>query len=171
MFNRFILLAGVFLAGCATVPDGEYRPAGGQERAAFAKADLAISPAAVRAGFAALQGRDVAWAGIIKDIQYKETERTIQVAFMVEHRHFDWKERGGKKPFQLSAGGDGAFVAGWTVAKPTSIGYLKTLAAPGDLLIVYGAPYRIAADGAIQLTATAVRPIAAEKVALGEPAE
>ena len=165
--RHLVLLGLLSLVGCASVEQGSYRPVKGKEKQAFARADRDVSPADVRKDFQALENTEVAWAGIIKDVQFNETERTIQVAFQIEHRGFDWKNHGGGKPFRLSAEGDGLFRAGWVVDKPTRISYLKMLAAPGDMLIVYGKPYRMK-DWVIQLSATAIRPVRAGDYSVAE---
>ena len=157
--GQLIVVFGVVVfSGCATVEQGAYHPDSGNEKRAFAQANRDLSPADVKNDFQTLRNSKLAWAGIIKDVQYKETERTIQVAFEVEHRHFDWKDHGGGKPYHLSVEGDGIFIVGWEVDKPTRISYLKSLAKPGDMLIAYGKPYRVT-DGVVQLAATAVRPV------------
>jgi len=156
----FVMLCAIlFLVGCATVEKGAYPPKSSKEKKAFAQASREIQPKDVRADFHAAEKSVMAWAGVIKDIQYKETERTVQVAFKVDHRNFDWKDHGGSTPYQLSAEGDGIFLAGWTVQKPTRISYLKTLSKPGDMLIVYGTPYRMTGGSLIQLKASAIRSI------------
>jgi len=118
-----------------------------------------------------MREQEVAWAGVIEDVQYRETERTVQVAFRVDHRSFDWKNHGGSRPYQLSKKGDGVFMAGWVVQKPTRISFLKTLSRPGDMIIVYGTPYRMK-KGIIQLSASAIRPISEKdySIAVAEPA-
>lgn len=141
------------LAGCATMDDGAYRPKSYKEKQAFAIADRSVTPQQVRTNFHGHVETEVAWAGIIKDIRYKEEERVIQVAFQVEHRDFDWTQ-----PIRISAEGQGEFVVGWSARKPNTITHLKSLAKPGDMLIAYGKPYQMKAD-IIQLAATAVRPI------------
>ncbi|MBT8046039.1 MAG: hypothetical protein KJN67_02620, partial [Pontiella sp.] len=148
--KRQLFIGCMLLAGCTTFNDGLYRPVSGREKKAFARADQAISPADVRRDFDTFNTREVAWAGIIKDIRFKETERTIQVAFQVEHRHFDWLTHTGRAGYRLSAAGDGEFMVGWSVRKPTSVGRLMAQAKPGYMLVAYGKPYRIM-DGVIQL--------------------
>ena len=152
------VLGALLLAGCATIEKGAYHPRSGKEKQAFARANRDVTPSAVKKDFQTLKNSELAWAGVIKDVQYKETERTIQVAFEVDHRHFDWKDYGGGEPYRLSIEGDGIFIVGWVVDKPTRISYLKSLAKPGDMLIAYGKPYRMT-DGVVQLAATAVRPV------------
>jgi hypothetical protein len=166
---RYVVLFGLLsLVGCASVEQGAYRPVKSKEKQAFARADRGVAPADVKKNFRALENTEVAWAGIIKDVQFNETERTFQVAFEVEHRGFDWKDHGGGAPFRLSSEGDGLFRAGWVVDKPTRISYLKMLAGPGDMLIVYGKPYRMK-DWVIQLAATAIRPVRDSDFIVVEP--
>jgi hypothetical protein len=148
---------------------GPYRAGSTRERQALKVADRSVAPADVRADFHAFEDTVVAWAGIIEDIRFKETERTVQVAFRLRHCGFDWIDRGGAQPYRATETGQGTFLAGWTVGKPTRIGYLKTLAQPGDLLLVYGRPYRMV-GGIVQLSAEAVRPIGADEVLFAEEA-
>ncbi len=155
----WIVLGGLVLVGCASVEPGAYKPRYNKEKVAFSEADHSIAPADVRANFHILETRTVAWVGVIKEVQFKETERTIQVAFWVDHRPFDWKNHGGRTPYQLASVGDGEFVAGWEVQKPARISKLKTLAKPGYMILVYGTPYQMK-GGVIQLKASAVRPVA-----------
>ena len=165
---RLAFFFGLLLvAGCASTKNGEYRPAKSREKEAFAVADRTVSPNDVRAGFRGLEATEVAWAGIITDVQFEEKERKYQVAFEVEHRPFDWQNHGGSQPFHLGSKGEGAFVAGWYANKPTSIWRLRQLADVGDMIIVYGKPYRMR-DGVIQLAATAIRPIKAEDFEVAE---
>jgi hypothetical protein len=161
------VVALLILSGCATVGERAYSPAKSREKKAFVRADRSIAPLTVQTNFDAFLDAEVAWAGIITDVQYNETERTVQVAFEVEHRGFDWINHGGKRPFQLGAKGDGMFRTGWEVDKPTRISYLKLLAAPGDMIIVYGKPYRMK-EGVVQLAATALRPIKEERFSIRE---
>ncbi len=152
-----MIFAGLLiLTGCATMEDGVYRPKSSKEKAAFSKAVKDVSPADVRQNFRALESTEMAWAGVIKDIQFKETERTIQVAFQIDHRSFDWTDHGGDKPYRLSSTGDGVFVAGWIVRKPTTIGKLKTEAKAGYMMLVYGKPYQMK-EGVIQVSTSALR--------------
>ncbi len=167
--KRLFFAGLMLLAGCATYEDGRYRPVTGTEKEVFARADQRITPSDVRQNFDAFKTNDVAWVGIIKDIRFKETERTIQVAFQVEHRHFDWLTHDGAAAYHLSAEGEGEFMVGWSVRKPTSIGRLKAQAKPGYMLVAYGTPYRII-DGVIQLAATAVRPVSAGQFTISDNA-
>ncbi|WP_372808225.1 hypothetical protein [Pontiella sp.] len=154
-----VLVAAVLVvSGCASVGERGYRPATHAEKKAFARADRSVSPQAVRSDFVSYGGMEVAWAGIIKNVQYSETERTYLIAFEVEHCGFDWTERGGTEPFRLTAPGEGTFTAGWYANKPTRVSYLQLLAAPGDMLIVYGKPHQMK-NGVVQLAATAIRPV------------
>ena len=156
-FWRLVFVLAV--AGCASMEKAvDYRPKSSREKQAVFRADREVSPDDVRADFHAHERTEIAWAGVIRDIQFKETERTIQVAFDIEHRGFDWKDHGGSVPYRLSPEGQGRFVAGWTVDKPARIDYLRSLAKPGCMILVYGKPYRMA-DGVIQIAATSVRPI------------
>jgi hypothetical protein len=155
---KHILILGCLLlaVGCTSVDPKPYRPKGGREKAAFTRVDRLIGPKLVLEDFETHRDVEVAWAGIIEDIQYNETERTIQVAFKVGHRGFDWIDHGGGRPYQLSGVGEGHFVAGWVVPKPASINYLKALAGAGDMIVIYGKPYQVK-DDVIQLAATALR--------------
>jgi hypothetical protein len=158
---KWLSMALVLLvAGCASVGGRSYHPAKSVEKKAFARADRSISPNAVRADYVSYRGTEVAWAGIIKNVQYSETERTYLIAFEVEHCGFDWMEHGGNETFRLTSPGEGTFTAGWYANKPTRVSYLKLLAAPGDMLIVYGKPHQMK-NGVVQLAATAIRPVKA----------
>ncbi len=154
----------LLLAGCATYEKGGYHPKSAAEKKAFARATRNVNPDIVRNDFNAWAGIEVAWAGVIKEIDFKEAERAIHAAFYVEHRHFDWSD----KPYRLAAGGEGEFVAGQAVPKPAAISRLKTLAKLGDMVIVYGMPVRMR-NGIIQLKATSIRPISADDFTIAEP--
>ena len=160
MYRYLVFLSVLLSFGCASVKESAYKPYKTREKKAFSRADRAVEIIDVQTNFQAYVGTEVAWAGIIEDIQFKETERTIQVAFSVEHREFDWVDHGGGVPYQLSAEGQGGFKAGWVVDKPARISYLKALAKPGYMIVIYGKPYRME-NGVVQLAATAVRPIKA----------
>ncbi|MDF7825036.1 hypothetical protein P4B35_13520 [Pontiellaceae bacterium B12227] len=168
MFRSLVLLSVLLVFGCASVQEGAYEPYKSREKKAFARADRSVEIIDVQTNFYAYVETEVAWAGLIEDIQFKETERTIQVAFSIEHRAFDWLDHGGAMPYQLSAEGQGSFRAGWTVDKPARISHLKTLAKPGYMIVIYGKPYRME-GGVIQLAATAVRPIKNTQFAAGVP--
>ncbi|MDZ8119788.1 hypothetical protein [Pontiella agarivorans] len=154
----FILLISGVLAGCASTGPRAYKPYKSREKKAFGRADRAVNFHDVKTNFQAYAETEVAWAGIIDDIQFKETERTIQVAFDIDYRDFDWKYHKRGNPYRLSAESGGRIKAGWTVDKPARISYLKTLAKPGYMIVVYGRPWDLD-DDTIQLAATAVRPI------------
>ena len=168
MYRYVVMLAVVLSWGCASMEDTSYKPYKNREKKAFSRADRSISILDVQTNFQAHVGTELAWAGIIEDVQYKETERTIQVAFKVEHREFDWMDHGGGTPYHLAAEGQGSFRAGWIVDKPARISHLKTLAKPGDMIVVYGQLYRME-DGVVQLAATAVRPIKTADFKVGVP--
>jgi hypothetical protein len=159
--KNLALMGVLVLVGCTTIDTGTYRPKSGKEKAAFARSVSDVSPSDVQKDFHSLETTEMVWAGVISDIQFKETERTVQVAFQIDHRSFDWKDYGGGKPYRLSAEGDGPFVAGWTVDKPTSIAKLKAQAKPGYMILVYGKPYQMR-GGVVQLSATALRLIKAD---------
>lgn len=162
MLKWMPLLVLPILAGCASTETKEYKPYKNREKKAYARADRSVGFSDVRTNFQAHVETEVAWAGIIRDIQFKETERTIQVAFEVEYRDFDWMESRAGTPYSLSAESAGSFKAGWTVEKPARISYLRTLAKPGYMIVIYGKPWRRVHD-TIQLAATAVRPIKESK--------
>ncbi|MDF7808504.1 hypothetical protein P4E94_13715 [Pontiellaceae bacterium B12219] len=163
MIKRIALLGVVFLSGCAMRRDTAYRPYKSREKKAFVQADRSIALADVQTNFNAYVTNEVVWAGVIKDVRFKETERTVQVAFEVDQRAFNWK-----KPYQLSAEGEGVFRAGWVVDKPTRISVLQGRAQPGYMIVVYGKPFRVQ-DGIVQLAATAVRPIKTSKYKVDPP--
>jgi hypothetical protein len=169
MIRQSICFSLLLLVGCSTVRDKAYRPGVGAEKKAFSFAQLDISPDDVRQNFHELERKEVAWAGVISEIDYKQKEDAVLVAFLIKHRDFDWTDHGGKVPYRLSATGSGDFAAGWSVKMPTKISYLKTLAKPGDMIIVYGKPYRMK-SGVIQIAATAVRPIPADEFQVLSPA-
>jgi hypothetical protein len=163
MIKRIALLGVMILSGCATQGPKNYRPHKGCEKEVFAQADRSISLAEVKTNFNAYVTNEVAWAGIIEDVQFKETERTVQVAFEVDQREFNWET-----PYRLSDEGDGRFRAGWVIDKPTRISVLKSQAKPGYMIIIYGKPFQMQ-NGVIQLAATAVRPIKTGKFEINLP--
>ncbi|QBG47533.1 hypothetical protein EGM51_09065 [Verrucomicrobia bacterium S94] len=152
----FVLLVSGMLAGCASTGSKVYKPHSSREKKAFVRADRSVTFADVQTNFQTYLETEVAWAGVIRGIEFKETERTIQVAFDIDYHDFDWRNYGGGKPYRLAAENGGRFKAGWTVDKPTRISYLKTLAKPGYMILVYGKPWR-RDDTAVLLAATAVR--------------
>lgn len=156
MFRGWGLLVLLALAGCASTDSKDYSPRKSREKKAHARTDFSISFADVKTNFQSYAGAEVAWAGIIGDIQFKETERTIQVAFEIEQREFDWKKYGTGEPYRLSTESAGRIKAGWIVDKPARISFLKTLAKPGYMIVIYGKPWKRNGDE-IQLAATAVR--------------
>jgi len=158
MFRVLGLLVVLGLVGCASTESKDYRPYKSREKKAYARADRSVSFEDVKTNFQAHVETEVAWAGIINDIQFKEMERTIQVAFDIDQRAFDWQKHGDGKSYKLSATSGGNLTAGWTVDKPARISYLQTLAKPGYMIVIYGKPWKRIGDR-IQLAATAVRPI------------
>jgi hypothetical protein len=158
-----ITALALLMAGCSTPGLRDYRPQNGREVQLLGKAVRTITPADVRKDFSGNAATLVVWVGIIKKIEFRETERTIQVAFLLDHRRFDWLEhREDDAPYHLSEKGAGEFTAGWTVNKPTRINYLKSLSEPGDALVVYGTPYSIK-NGIVRLDASHVRVLPKEK--------
>ena len=107
--KRFLILSLLTVAGCSTFHETDYHPKSSKEKKAYVTAVRGIPLSYVQDDLERHLGVEVGWAGIIKDIQFKETERTIQVAFEVEHREFDWRDHGGGRPYHLSAKGDGLF--------------------------------------------------------------
>ncbi len=165
---KYAVLLGFFvLTGCASKV-GEYAPKSKVEGAAFASADLSITPEAVRKNFEEYRGTNVAWAGIIREVDYKETERTIQVAFLVDQHDFDWKLHKGDQPFKLESERGGPFAAGWEVKKPTRASLLRKQAGPGDMLIAYGQPVKVRA-GVIQLKTDQIRAVKIDEVQFTDP--
>lgn len=158
--KHILILCLVAVTGCSTlIKEKDYQAKSRKEKQAFERAVKGIPLSYVQRDFWSYSAVELAWGGIIKDVQFKESERTILVAFEVEYRDFDWVDYGGLKPYRLSGAGGGLFMAGWKVPKPARISYLKTLAKPGDMILVYGTPYLMSEDGVVQLKATAVRPI------------
>lgn len=159
MSMGWALLGLLVLAGCASKTGfTAYKPYKDRERRAFERADFSAAFADVQTNFQRYAETEVAWAGIIRRVRFHETERTIQAAFEIEQRGFDWKKYSAGEPYQLSAVSAGTIKAGWTVDKPSRISYLKSLAKPGCMIVVYGKPWQCAGDE-IQLAASAVRPI------------
>jgi hypothetical protein len=163
MMIRVALIGVIFLSGCAMQRNTAYRPYKSREKKAFSQADRSIGLMEVQTNFNAYVTNEVVWAGIIEDVQFKETERTVQVAFEVDQRDFNWE-----KPYQLSAEGEGRFRAGWVIDKPTRISVLQSRAQPGYMIIIYGKPFKMQ-NGVVQLAATAVRPIKTSKFSVDLP--
>jgi hypothetical protein len=150
-----LFLSIVVLAGCATVDKHSYNPVSPQETAAFTRADRSLGPGDVSRDFEALKDAELAWAGVIKAVKFKENGDNVFVAFRVEHRHFDWSG----KPYLLSSEGDGEFMSGQSLTKSDNIEFLRATMLPGSMLIVYGKPLRVSESGMIQLSASSIRPV------------
>lgn len=160
------VLSIALVTGCASTGTKPYQPTSPTEKEAFSIADKTISMEDVRANFNAYKrDSEIAWAGIIKKVQFAEKERSVQVGFVIEHHDFDWTKHSSGPEFQLSKESSGTFLAGWVVQKPTRISYLKQLAKPGDMIIVYGKPHRIKGS-TIHIIASAIHPIPAKEFTL-----
>lgn len=161
-------MAVVLLAGCSTVKTGSYRPDSPKERTAYRRASKMIALADVQEDRGAYLEQMVAWAGVIEDVKFRQTERAVQIAFSVRQHDFDWLEPQGEALYELSTESDGIFFAGLSVPMPTQISYLKGLAEKGDMLIVYGKP--VPGNGTVQLRAKTVRAIDRQDFAIIDPA-
>lgn len=169
MKNRFlkIVYPGVFLClmltGCATTSTESkpYVPASSEEADALKAADVYTSPNMIRKNFYAYAGKELGWAGIIRNIKFIDQERVVQVAFLVEHHYFDWKEHGGSVPYRLLPGSEGLFATAWSIEKPTDIRRLKMQVKEGDMLLVYGKIYNMK-KGVVRISPTFVHPIPAK---------
>jgi hypothetical protein len=167
-WGGLVVLCGIMLtAGCANKPKAlrPYVPTSDKEAEAFAKTDFSLTFSQVAKEIDFHVVTDIAWTGIIEDIDFREQRDRVQVALRVREHAFDWIDRGTDTGrYYLSQASAGYFMAGIDVMKPTSIQRLKRQASVGDMIIVYGHPRILHEDGTIQIKAFSVRPIPADQV-------
>lgn len=132
------LVVLLLLGGCVR----NYSPQSSWESQEFQRSDFTIHPNDVR--FKLSQWRDfqIAWAGIIQEVEFYQTESSYEVILLMEHHYFDWKEENFEpdQMYYLSSVGQGLFQTNWYLKKSADLEYFKSRFTVGNLAIVYALP-------------------------------
>lgn len=138
--------------------DQPYQPATKPEKLEFANDRLDVYPDDVRKNPTNFAGVPMVWAGIIRSIDATEedTGSKIRAKTVFEHHYFDWVEDKGGRHLQLAVSprGEGMFRATWFMNKTVfdaTAADAEKFAAPGDLVIFYGQPEKVDADGTVDM--------------------
>ena len=70
--KHFLFLCLILVAGCSTYDNSDYRPKTAKEKEAFPRANKNVQPSDVQKDFEQFRYTEIAWAGIIEDIQFKD---------------------------------------------------------------------------------------------------
>lgn len=128
----------LFISGCVR----NYSPQSPWENREFENSDFTIHPNDIRFNVSLWKDFQLAWAGIIQESEFYETETSYEVILLMEHHYFDWKEENFEpdQMYYLSAFGQGLFQTNWNLKKSADLEYFKTRFAVGNLAIVYALP-------------------------------
>jgi hypothetical protein len=126
------------LSGCTT----RYKPVSPREAEVFSRSTFNIYPDDVRKNLAAHRDATMAWAGILKSIEFGDDAENPYSKFVVEHHYFDWLDDSSvqKAHFFLSPRGEGLFQATWPMKKEWDLNAMRQQVVPGSMFVVYGKP-------------------------------
>lgn len=156
-FILFLMLAAPFLFACAS--GKPYKPIDRFETLEFSRAAIEVTPEMVRSHLSDYTNTVVAWVGVIKKTEAFEDGKNFQIrnVSLIEHRYYDWiKNRAkSKAPHEVSTRGQGLFRVEWflnrLIPEATS-DEAESLAAPDKVVVVYGIPEKVEADGTVVLS-------------------
>ena len=155
-YRRLFLILFVLISltslGCPGIVPGSKPYEGLSEREAdhFNRSQRDISPSAVRSRIAQYQSTEVAWPGLIKEVELIEKEGKLEAQLLVEYYHYDWILDYGvqmEKIF-LYPQREGLFATTCSFRPDASSSkQFRSYAEVGNLLILYGTPQRV--DGQV----------------------
>jgi hypothetical protein len=155
-FAVLLLLAAPFLVSCSN-PRKPYTPSEGFEQIEYRHATVGVYPDEIRANLDKYTNMVVAWAGIVKDTRARDLiSGQFEVATLVEHHYFNWEENRKTDPFEyfVSPRGEGQFKFKWESPRESAAettADIDKYAGPGKMIVVYGIPKSVDADGTINL--------------------
>ena len=138
------LVGGVMLVGRRGLPGAyAYRPASPREERAIASSTRDVYPDDVRADLLRHQVQ-VAWAGLLQQIEFGGSAPHIVATVTVEHHYFDWiEDHGAQSEIHLmSPRGEGSFRCSWPVDPAIDVANLRRFVVAGTMVVAYGTPAR-----------------------------
>jgi hypothetical protein len=156
-FILFLMLATPFLFACAS--GKPYKPVDRPEQTEFSRAAIEVTPDMVRAHLNDYTNTVVAWVGVIKRSEAFEDGKDFQIRniSLIEHRYYDWvKGRAkSKAPHEVSTRGQGLFRVEWFLNRlipEATADEAELFSAPDKVVVVYGIPQKVEADGTVVLS-------------------
>ncbi len=157
-------MAAVLVTGCASKLKPTYTPASDTERGYFKDATLDKKPSEVALQIDRNRDKVYAWAGIVLDKTVKQGKRSeFEINLLVEHRDFNWQENlTGKESevFILEPTSSGKIRVSGRFTRPKGS---KSMPGKdmnkGSLVLVYGKPDKVEADGTLVLKTLFMRSI------------
>ncbi len=153
--RRYVLAAvGVLLcvaccvAGIVGAPSSrDYEPVSEWERREMGRSSRNTYPDDVRANLAGNR-RPVAWADVLRAVEFFGEPRRPMLRLTIEHRYFDWIDDRSvqRERFFLSRRGEGTFQCVWPLRPEWDVVEMRRITVPGLMAVVYGTPERV--DGA-----------------------
>lgn len=138
---------------CAAVLMGapssrDYKPASPWEQREMVRSTRSVYPDDVRANLAARRV-PVAWAGILRQVEFIGEPARPMLRLTVEHHYFDWiEDRGAQRElYFLSPRGEGTFRCVWPLRREWDMAEMRRITVPGLMAVIYGTPERL--DGAV----------------------
>jgi hypothetical protein len=171
--KRSCLLLLPLLLACSHV----YRPGTDWEQREFDASVRDVYPNDVRADLAKHAHTQVAWVGLITEVHIDEAVEPALMQLAVDHKFFSWTQDGTSFQYWPSPRGEGSFATRWPMQPEWDLDQMRALILPGDMVIVYGVPESVRADGTIELgQARYIRHVPKEyfrtdKVEYGRPGE
>ena len=173
-----MLLATCFLLASCNPLVRKYRPLSGKEGELLRAARMNVFPQDVRNAPLIYNNAMVAWAGIVVERKFIKRQDHTEAQFVLMHHYFDWIETPGfeDERIHLSRHGEGLFRTSWLIKSNRRFEKVKKSSGNGNLLIVYGTPSEVEADGTIVLSSRYLRAFdkkyfSAEKRAYGRSEE
>lgn len=142
-------LAAFVLVVVATAPSSrDYQPASPAEKAEMDRSTYSVHPDDVRADIDHHRVQ-VAWTGVLRDVQFSGAPEKPTVSALVDHHYFDWiDDRSARSErFLPSPRGEGQFRFTRPLSPAWDIAAMKEAAPPGSMVVVYGTPSKI--EGAV----------------------
>ncbi len=142
-----LLVAAAAVSGCATdnsMSSRAYTPPDKADREVFSKARRDVYPKQVRENPARYRDVNIAWAGIVKDVDVVRSKSGLSVVVLVEHHYFDWIEDHGAQPevFFLSPRGEGNFMIILEPKREMTKDEARKLLPAGTMLVAVGQIYQ-----------------------------
>jgi hypothetical protein len=145
---RFLALLGIPLVFACTLL---YEPVSDWERRVYEASVFDVFPDDVRKHPDKYGDVQIAWAGLISAVRIDEEVEPPMMHLDVEHKFFSWKVDGTTRQYWLSPRGEGNFSTSWPMKPDWDLDRMRELILEGDMVIVYGVPRAVLADGKIDL--------------------
>jgi hypothetical protein len=125
-----------------------YQPHSVWERDVYHQSNFKIHPDDVREKLKRYRKEQIAWVGIIQEVEFYDNPANYEIILLLEHRYFDWNLDVTDDPqiFYPSTRGEGLFQTTWFLKKSADLEYFSERFEPENLAMVYAVPDTVIDD-------------------------